>query len=159
MIRPATPDDRDAVVSIFLETVRSADSFAFDPNTDRAGGQALWFAAGAAVYVADRGGTIAGSCFIKPNQPGLGDHIANAGIMVAQRFKGFGIGRALADFVIQEGRRLGYTGMQFNFVVVSNKPAVDLWLSVGFREAGRIPGAFRHPNRGPTDVLILFRSL
>ncbi len=158
-IRPAVADDRPAVTEIFLETVRRADSFAFDPLTDPDTAEGIWFNRDAQVYVAEQGGVILGSCYIKANQPGLGDHIANAGIMVAGRAKGAGIGRALGAFVVEEATRLGYAGMQFNFVVASNEAAVRLWLSLGFAEIGRIPGAFRDPAAGPTDVLILFRPL
>jgi ribosomal protein S18 acetylase RimI-like enzyme len=55
-------------------------------------------------------------------------------------------------------RRRGYRGMQFNFVVSSNTPAVALWTSMGFEIVGRLPGAFEHPALGYVDALVMFRS-
>ncbi len=160
-IRPACLDDRAAVIDLFQEVVGRADSFSFDPNTDREGAEAIWFAPDAHVYVAQMGpeGPVLGSCFIKPNQPGLGNHVANGGFMVAGAARGKGLGRALGEFAIVEAARLGFSAMQFNFVVVSNEGAVKLWLELGFAVVGRIPQAFRHGELGLTDVLIMHRRL
>jgi ribosomal protein S18 acetylase RimI-like enzyme len=49
--------------------------------------------------------------------------------------------------------------MQFNFVATSNEGAVRLWRRHGFAIVGRVPGAFRHRRRGPTDVLVMHRFL
>ena len=48
--------------------------------------------------------------------------------------------------------------MQFNFVVVSNEPAVMLWRKLGFEIVGRVPEAFRHPSLGLVDALVMYRS-
>ena len=49
--------------------------------------------------------------------------------------------------------------MQFNFVVSTNERAVRLWQSLGFEVAGRLPGAFLHPELGFVDALVMFRAL
>ena len=41
----------------------------------------------------------------------------------------------------------------------TNTGAIRLWKRHGFEEVGRLPGAFMHPDLGPTDALILFRTL
>ena len=58
--------------------------------------------------------------------------------MIAPNAAGRGIGRWFANFVIDEARSLGFTGMQFNAVVASNEPALRLWRSLRFDEVGRI---------------------
>jgi len=49
--------------------------------------------------------------------------------------------------------------MQFNFVVSSNATAIHLWQSLGFETVGRLPGAFRHPQLGCVDALVMSRKL
>ena len=60
---------------------------------------------------------------------------------------------------LELARRQGFTAMQFNFVVATNDPAVALWKSLGFDVVGRLPGAFRHPQHGPVDALVMHRAL
>jgi ribosomal protein S18 acetylase RimI-like enzyme len=49
--------------------------------------------------------------------------------------------------------------MQFNFVVSTNKAAVNLWQSVGFKIIGTIPQGFNHKLLGYVDAYIMFREL
>ncbi len=158
-IRACRDGDRDAVLDIFREVVRAGETYAFAPDTDREAAARIWFAPGAHVYVAVEAGQVLGSCFLKPNQPGLGDHVANGGFMVAEAVRGRGLGRRLGLFAIAEARRIGFTAMQFNFVVSSNTGAVRLWQDLGFQILGTVPGAFRHVRLGPVDVHIMYQAL
>jgi len=65
----------------------------------------------------------------------------------------------MAEFSIEEARRLGYVAMQFNFVVKSNEAAVKLWLGLGFKIIGEIPEAFNHLENGLTNAYIMYRKL
>ena len=60
---------------------------------------------------------------------------------------------------VDAARERGFTDMQFNFVVAANKRAVRLWIALGFDIVGRLPRAFRHPEQGRVDALVMFRSL
>ncbi|MBX3290243.1 MAG: GNAT family N-acetyltransferase [Acidobacteria bacterium] len=102
---------------------------------------------------------VVGTFWLKPNQPGLGDHVCNAAYMVSPEAHGKGIGRKMGEFSFDEARRLGFTAMQFNFVVASNTAAVRLWQSLGLRIIGTVPNAFRHRQNGPTDAYIMYREL
>jgi ribosomal protein S18 acetylase RimI-like enzyme len=104
-------------------------------------------------------GKIVGTFFLKDNQPDLGSHIANAGYMVSPQAKGKGVGRAMAEFSLEEARRLGYRAMQFNFVVKTNEMAVRLWLALGFEIIGEIPEAFNHAEKGLANAYIMYRQL
>ncbi|HEY2786177.1 MAG TPA: GNAT family N-acetyltransferase, partial [Fimbriiglobus sp.] len=88
-----------------------------------------------------------------------GSHVANAGFMVAPDARGRGVGRAMGEFILAEARRLGFAGMQFNFVVSTNAAAVALWNDLGFRAIGTVPRGFRHAALGPVDVLVMYRDL
>lgn len=158
-IRDATDRDRDAVWEIFRATVAPGDAFVYDPNTPRQEAEAYWFAKGTRTYVAEQDGKVAGSYILRPNRPGLGDHVANAGFMVDPKARRSGIGRAMGEHALGEARRLGYRAMQFNFVISTNESAVRLWQNLGFRIIGTLPGAFRHARKGLVDAYVMFRSL
>lgn len=110
-------------------------------------------------YVAELGGEIVGTAYLKPNQIGLGDHIANAGWMIEPLVSGRGIGRRFASYVLDQARSLGFTGMQFNAVVATNARAISLWESMGFEIVGTVPTAFRHATEGPTAIHVMYRDL
>jgi ribosomal protein S18 acetylase RimI-like enzyme len=135
------------------------DTYAFDPNISREEALAYWLDSSARCYVAERDGVIVGTYILKPNQPGLGSHIANAAFMVAPNARGLGLGRTMGEHCINEARRLGFRGMQFNFVVSTNEPAVRLWQQMGFGIVGTLPGVFRHSHEGFVDAYVMFRSL
>ena len=158
-IRCATEDDADQVWHVFRAVIATGETYAFDPDMSRADAMAYLFADNASTYVAENAGRVVGTYFIRANQPGLGSHIANAGFMVAPAAQGSGIGRRMGEHALQEARRLGFRGMQFNFVVSTNEPAIRLWRSLGFTVIGTVPGAFRHSTKGFVDVLIMFRQL
>ena len=120
---------------------------------------AYWFAPGTRTYVAEQTGKIAGSYLLKPNQPGLGNHVANASFMVDPVARGSGVGRAMGEHCLGEARRLGYRAMQFNFVISTNESAVHLWQTLGFRIVGTLPGVFRHATKGLVDAYVMFRWL
>lgn len=158
-IRDAQDRDRDAVWEIFRATVAPGDAFVYDPSTPREEAMAYWFANGTRTYVAEADGRIVGSYILRPNRPGLGNHVANAGFMVDPASRGSGVGRTMGEHALSEARRLGYRAMQFNFVISTNESAVHLWQQLGFKIVGTLPGAFRHARKGLVDAYVMFRSL
>jgi len=158
-IREAAESDRDAIWLIFHAVVASGDTYAFHPSISRDEALAYWLHPSCRSYVAERDGSVAGTYLIKPNQPGLGSHIANAAFMVAPASQGRGLGRAMGEHCLAEAHRLGFRAMQFNLVVSTNEPAVRLWRNLGFEIVGTLPGAFRHARRGLVDAYVMFRPL
>ena len=159
LIRQATPADLDAIWEIFERVVATGDTFAFSPVTKKAELPGLWLAPAMDTFVAESDGKIVGSYFIKPNQPGLGAHIANCGYMVHPGCRGKGIGGELCRHSLQIAKVLGYRGMQFNRVVSTNTGAVALWQRLGFRIIGTVPGGFNHQKLGYVDAFIMFREI
>jgi L-amino acid N-acyltransferase YncA len=158
-IREAVENDWPGIWAIFRAVVQGGDAYAFSPDTTEAEARGIWLAENARVYVSVRDGEVLGSSYIKPNQPGLGAHVSNAGFMVAPSARGLGIGRALGEHALAEARRLGYLAMQFNFVVSTNEPAVKLWRALGFDVVGVLPKAFRHARLGLVDAYVMHRFL
>lgn len=147
---------------IFREVVCGGDTYMFSPDMGEDAARSAWMFDGTGrhvTFVARLNGTAVGTAFIKPNAPGLGDHIANGGWMVSPVTQGLGVGRGLAEFAIEHARSLGFHGMQFNAVVSTNAPAIKLWKSLGFEIVGTVPDAFRHSKLGLTPIHIMFKTL
>jgi len=159
IIREATINDTDGIWGIFEAVIKTGDTFAFAPDTPKAEMQKLWFPPGAKTFVAEDDGKIAGSYFIKPNQPGLGSHIANCGYMVDPKERGKGIAGQMCAHSIQVAKELGYKALQYNLVVSTNVKAVKLWERSGFKIIGTIPGGFHHNTLGYVDAYIMFREV
>jgi L-amino acid N-acyltransferase YncA len=158
-IRSATTKDRDAIWNIFHDIIAAGDTYAFDPQMPREEALAYWFRADTHTYVAEEDGSVVGTYILRPNQSGPGSHIANAAFMVPRDAEGAGVGRRMAEHCLSEACRMGFRGMQFNFVISTNTRAIHLWNRLGFKIVGTLPGAFRHPEKGFVDVYVMYRSL
>jgi len=158
-IRPALASDFADIWAIFHAVVAGGDTYAYAPETTMTEARRIWMDPPALPYVAEKSGRIVGTYALRPNQPGLGDHVANCGYMTHPEARGQGIGAALCAHSLQAARERGYTAMQFNFVVASNEGAIRLWQQHAFAIVGRVPGAFRHRSLGPVDVLLMHRQL
>jgi len=158
-VRRAAPDDFPSIWEIFHAAVAPGDTYAHDPAITREEVRRLCFDPPALPYVVVDAGRIVGLYVLRPNQPGLGNHVANCSYMTLPAARGRGIASAMCAHSLDAAREHGYTAMQFNYVVASNETAVRLWKKHGFSIVGRVPGAFRHATRGPTDILIMHRPL
>ncbi len=158
-LREATGADWPNVCALFQSVTAAGDAFAYDESTTEAVARKLWFDPPAACFVCEAGGAFAGTYYVRPNQPGRGNHVANAGYMVAPGFRGRGLAVAMCEHSLDAARRLGFAAMQFNFVVSTNAAAVRAWERCGFAVVGRLPGAYRHRELGVVDALVMFRKL
>lgn len=160
--RAAFDSDWPSVWRIIHATLSEADTYPYLPSTSEADARRIWMSdpdSARVAYVAEADGGVVATAYMKPNQPGLGDHIANAGWMVDRTVRGKGVGRQFAGYILDEARRSGYLGMQFNSVVSTNKAAIALWESIGFRIVGTVPRAFRHPTAGPVAIHVMYIDL
>jgi len=158
-IRKATASDADAVWAIIKEVIATGDTYVFAPDSPKEKMLAYWYGQDKHTYVALLDGEVVGTFVIKDNQPDLGSHIANAGYMTSPRAFGKGIGRTMAEFSLEEAKRLGYTAMQFNIVIKSNTRAVALWKNLGFGIIGEIPEAMRNKQGELVNAYIMYRKL
>ena len=159
-IRRAEEDDWAGIWPIWRDTVAAGDSYVWLPGTPEDEARAEWMLPPPAeVWVVEDERRIVATALLQPNKPGLGDHVANAGFMVDPSVAGRGVGRRLAEAILDRARAAGYVAMQFNAVVATNGRAVRLWRSMGFDEVGRVPQAFRHARHGTVDLLLMHRRL
>lgn len=158
-VRVASDDDWPQIWAIFRDVIAAGDSFPFPEDISPKDAKTAWLTGPTATYVAVRDDTIVGSYYLKPNQPGRGAHVCNAGYMVSTRVRAAGIGRSMCAHSFEEARRLGFRAMQYNLVVATNTRAVEAWTAMGFATVGRLPGAFEHADHGFVDALIMYKSL
>ncbi len=162
-IRDAGPDDWPGIWSFLQRIVVAGETFVWDRDTAENDARAMWLhlppAPGRTVVAVDADGTVVGTAELHPNYGGPGAHIANAGFMVDPGQHRRGIGRALAEHVLQRAKDDGYRAMQFNAVAESNTGAVALWRSLGFEVLATVPEAFRHPSEGYVGLHVMYRKL
>ena len=159
LIRPSETRDEDAIWHILEPTFRAGETYPLPCDISRNDALAYWHSPGHAVFVAEDKGTIVGSYYLRANNRGGGQHVANCGYIVAPDAFGRGVARAMCAHSLDQARARGFTEMQFNFVIASNERAVRLWQDLGFAIVGRLPGAFRHPRLGLVDAYVMVRSL
>jgi ribosomal protein S18 acetylase RimI-like enzyme len=141
--------------------IAAGDTYTWARDTSEATARAKWMhePPGRTVVAVDVHGAVLGTAETHPNQGGAGAHVANAGFMVDPAHSGRGVGRRLAEHVLDQARADGYRAMQFNAVVETNTGAIELWRSLGFTIVGTVPGAFDHPELGPVGLHVMHRFL
>lgn len=158
-IRPYKPSDSDSLWNIFHAVVQGGDTYTFLPDTGKEEALDYFTDKKNKCFVAEIDGKVAGMYALRKNRKGFGDHIGNASYMVSPDFQGRGVGKALGQHSIEQAKKEGYLALQFNFVVSTNTPAVNLWKSLGFEIIGTIPDGFRHSKLGLVDAYIMYRKL
>lgn len=139
---------------------RAGETYPYPRDIDEGGAKRVWIDSPAVTMVAvDGAGALLGSYYLKPNQPGLGSHVANAGYIVSEAARGRGVASAMCEHSQLEAVEIGYRAMQYNLVVSTNEGAVRLWKRHGFEVVGVLPGAFHHPRLGDVDALVMFKRL
>ena len=159
IIRSATESDAAAIWAIIEPVIRAGETLTLGREMSEAAALAYWFDADKEVFVAEEGGAILGTYYLRANQTGGGVRVANAGYVTGAAAVGRGVARAMGLHSIAHAKARGFRAMQFNFVVSTNVRAVGLWQTLGFEVVGRLPGAFDHPAEGFVDALVMFRAL
>jgi len=159
IIRPATRADDDAIWAILEPTFRAGETYPQPRDISREDALAYWRSPGFSVFVAEDGGEILGTYYLRANQNAGGAHVANCGYITAPATYGRGVARAMCAHSLAEAKKRGFKAMQFNFVIATNERAVRLWQDLGFRIVGTLPGVYMHPARGPVDAYVMHRVL
>ncbi|GGB44187.1 acetyltransferase [Roseibium aquae] len=159
-IRSAEEQDGDGLWAILQPVFAAGETYAIDPDIDRAGALAYWTGGKKKVFVAERGGgDLLGTYYLVRNQGGGGAHVCNCGFVTAASAQGMGIARLMLEHAFGAAKEGGFAAMQFNFVISANTRAINLWTRYGFDTVGRLPDAFFHPHEGYVDALVMYRKL
>lgn len=157
-IRAATAGDFDAMWAIFRAAIATEDALPFAGTFEASTFQGHWFGLQPA-YVALLQDHVVGMYRMGANFPDRGAHVASATYVVDPTVQGRGIGRALVEHSLDRARAEGFLAIQFNYVVSTNAPAVELYRRLGFAVVGTLPEAFRHRTLGLVDVFVMHRFL
>ena len=88
VIREIGATEFPIVWPLFRSVIEAGDTYSYPPDLGLGDAQALWTTPPSRTFVAERDGSVVGCYLLRPNQPGLGDHVANAGYMVAAEARG-----------------------------------------------------------------------
>jgi ribosomal protein S18 acetylase RimI-like enzyme len=157
----ASPYDWAGIWPILRRIADAGETFCWPRDISEDQARAIWMAPAPnlTLVVHDDAGLVVGTATLHPNHDGPGAHVANASFGVDPEARGRGVGRRLATDTLDRARAEGYRAMQFNAVVETNRGAVALWESLGFRVLTTVPEAFLHPTAGYVGLHVMHRTL
>jgi ribosomal protein S18 acetylase RimI-like enzyme len=144
--------------SMLQAVITPGDTLPFASDFGREAFESQW-SAPQLVHVAATDADVSGMYKLGPNHAGRGSHVATATYVVDPAAQGKGVGRALVEHSILQAQAAGYLAMQFNYVVSTNRRAVELYQRLGFTIVGTLPKAFRHRELGLVDAYVMHRFL
>lgn len=157
-IRAFAPADIDAANRVWNEVVEAGVAFPQTEKLDRESGLEF-FQSQSFTGVYEEDGEILGLYILHPNNVGRCGHICNASYAVASRARGRGLGEALVRHCLDKAKELGFGILQFNAVVSSNTPALNLYRKLGFTQLGTIPGGFLMKAGSYQDIIPHYKKL
>ena len=104
-------------------------------------------------------GDLLGAYYLRPDQGGPGNHVCNAGYVIAEAARGKGLATPLCLQSQAQARAMGFRAMKFNLVVGENTAAVRAWKKAGMEIIGTTLEAFRMPDGRMADAHIMYRRL
>ncbi|MHA3704280.1 N-acetyltransferase family protein [Jatrophihabitans sp. YIM 134969] len=160
-LHPATVDDWPEIWPVWHEVVAAGDTYTYPRDSTSAVAEQSWLRGGDRdeTWLARLDGRVVGTYHLAPNQAGPGDHVANGSYMVDAAVRGRGLGAVMVVHSLHRAADLGFLGVQFNAVVATNVGAIALYERLGFDRVGLVPGAFRHPEHGRVDLVVMYREL
>jgi hypothetical protein len=93
LIRPARKDDETSIWSIIEPTIRAGETYVLPRDMSKADALSYWMGSDRETFVAEDGGRIVGTYYLRSNQAGGGDHVANCGYMTDTVAVGRGVAR------------------------------------------------------------------
>lgn len=158
IIRAFEPADVEAANAVWNEVVEAGVAFPQMEKLNRETGLAF-FQSQSFTGICEDKGEILGLYILHPNNVGRCGHICNASYAVASRARGLGLGEALVRHCLEKAKELGFGILQFNAVVSSNTPALNLYRKLGFTQLGTIPGGFLMKDGSYQDIIPHYKKL
>lgn len=153
-VRPATPDDLEAMLDVLAEVVAEGRWLGAEPPLDRAERRERLLAGlreeRAVHLVAEAGGQVVGLLGLEVATYG----VAQFGMCVAAEWRGRGVGGALVAEAIVGARRRGAHKVSLQ-VWPHNQAARRLYRRYGFAEEGRLHRHYRRRNGELWDAIIM----
>src|SRR5689334_21144402 len=113
VIRPALKDDEAAIWSILKSTIRAGETYGLARDMSEAQALSYWMGSDRETFVAAENGRVVGTYYLRPNQAGGGDHVANCGYVTDPAEQGRAVARRMCEHSLVEARLRGFRAMQF----------------------------------------------
>ena len=157
VLRRVTREYLHDATAIWNEIVAAGESF---PGDELLSDEQAWemFEEQTSSVCALDGDEVVGVYILHPNNIGRCGHIANASYAVKAGARGRGVGRALVEDCLCQAKAHGFRGLQFNAVVSTNTAALKLYIKLGFRVIGTVPGGYRYKDESYRDTLIMIKT-
>lgn len=120
----ADEQDVEPFKALYRVIVEEGNSYPHDQVPDHDELIDYWFRGKRTVvaYVPDRerATEMAGAFYLKPNWPGRAGHVANAGFIIAPKWRNQGLGWLLGETMLNYAKQLRYRSVIFNLVFSEN---------------------------------------
>jgi len=80
-------------------------------------------------------------------------HVGTFGISIAKKIRGQGLGKELMRQVLEKAPEINISHIELH-VYEGNKPAIQLYASMDFKEVGRLPEAIQYRGKLITDIIM-----
>jgi RimJ/RimL family protein N-acetyltransferase len=97
LIRQAKAEDHGAIWRILEPVIRAGETYPLPRDMSQAEAIAYWIRPDRETFVAEEGGRLVGTYYLRANQLGGGAHVANCGYMTASDATGRGVGRQMSE--------------------------------------------------------------
>lgn len=145
-VQAYTPKHIRAMTAIWNEVVDAGQAFPQEKTETEASAEGFFATQSHCGVACNDDGVVIGLYILHPNNIGRCGHICNASYAVSAKYRGCGVGKALVRDSLKVARNLGFEIMQFNAVAADNAAANKLYLKLGFKKLGQIPGGFKRPS-------------
>lgn len=153
-IKKYTDDDIKEAIKIWNTIVDAGDAFPQTELLTEETGKAFFSEQSfTGIAYDDKNGEIVGLYILHPNNVGRCGHICNASYAVKSGLRGYHVGENLVKHCIKTAKELGFSILQFNAVVRTNEPALNLYKKLGFTQLGVIPNGFLMKNGNFEDII------
>ena len=149
-IRPYSEHDWPQIWGILEPIFRAAETYAVSKDISEQEAKRIWVSGPAATFViVNEDDYVAGSYYIKPNQPGPGSHVCNCGYVVSSESQGKGLA---SQMCIHSQEHRCFNGFQSNAI---QHGCVDKSQSCPFVGKAQLQNCRDHPKslsaspRGP----------
>lgn len=157
LIRPATRDDAPALVALRDAIAAEGNLIAAIPGERSVVEEELSLSTlvreGGLPLTVTVDGEVAGQLMVSRRPERFHSHIGEVAIIVSNRSRGQGLGRALMQTAIEWARAVGVAKLALS-VFTSNERAIALYRSLGFEEEGVRRAQVRLAD-GPRDVMLM----
>jgi len=160
VVRPAEPGDAHGLVSLASAVSGEPEGWMIWNEWRGVGDERRYLRAvrrhpDAAVYVAEVDGRLAGRLSLARDQNPASRHVADLGLMVDERFRRRGVGRALLEQAVEWARGHGVAKLELH-VFPWNEPAIALYESFGFQREGFRRRHYLRPDGYADAILMAF---